>query len=107
MLLCLSAYCPGSGLRIVFAEVRESPSVICKGVFGIVRHPIYLSEVVLYLGLLMLNMSLAAGVVWLGAAVFLYYLSRYEEKLLLKRFGDDYRSYIREVGMWAPRLRRK
>jgi len=107
MLLCLSAYCAGSGLRIVFAEVRESPSVIRKGVFGIVRHPIYLSEVLLYLGLLMLNMSLAAGVVWLGAAAFLYYLSRYEEKLLLKRFGDDYRSYIREVGMWAPRLRRK
>ena len=38
---------------------------------------------------------------------FLYYLSRYEEKLLLKRFGDGYRTYMREVGMWTPRLRRK
>jgi len=107
MLLCLSAYCAWSGLRIVFGEVRESPSVIRKGVFGIVRHPIYLSEVLLYLGLFMLNMSLAAGVVGLGAAALLYYLSRYEEKLLLKRFGDGYRSYMREVGMWAPRLRKK
>jgi protein-S-isoprenylcysteine O-methyltransferase Ste14 len=106
-LLCSSAYCAWSGLRIVFGEVRESPSVIRKGVFGMVRHPIYLSEVLLYLGLIVLNMSLAAGVVWLGAAAFLYYLSRYEEKLLLKRFGDDYMSYMREVGMWAPRLRKK
>jgi protein-S-isoprenylcysteine O-methyltransferase Ste14 len=94
-------------LRIVFGEVRQSPSVIRKGVFGVVRHPIYLSEVLLYLGLFLLNMSLAAGAVLLGAAAFLYYLSRYEERLLLKRFGDDYRLYIRDVGMWLPRLRRR
>ena len=106
LLLCLSAYCAWSGLRIVFGEVRETPSVIRKGVFGVVRHPIYLSEVLLYLGLFMLSMSLAAGAILLWATAFLYYLSRYEERLLLKRFGDDYRSYAREVGMWIPRLRK-
>jgi protein-S-isoprenylcysteine O-methyltransferase Ste14 len=105
-LLCLSAYCAWSGLRIVFGEVRQTPSVIRKGVFGVVRHPIYLSEVLLYLGLFLLNMSLAAAAVLLGAAAFLYYLSRYEERLLLKRFGDNYRSYVRDVGMWLPRLQR-
>jgi protein-S-isoprenylcysteine O-methyltransferase Ste14 len=105
LLLCLSAYCARSGLRIVFGEVRETPSVIRKGVFGVVRHPIYLSEVLLYLGLFMLSMSLAAGAILLGATAFLYYLSRYEERLLLKRFGDGYRSYMRDVGMWLPRFR--
>ncbi len=30
MLLCLSAYCAWSGLRIVFGEVRESPSVYLR-----------------------------------------------------------------------------
>jgi protein-S-isoprenylcysteine O-methyltransferase Ste14 len=94
-------------LRIVFGEVRQTPSVIRKGVFGVVRHPIYLSEVLLYLGLFLLNMSLAAAAILLGAAAFLYYLSRYEERLLLKRFGDDYRSYARDVGMWLPRLGRR
>ena len=106
-ILCLAAYCAWSGLRIVFAEVRKTPSVIRKGVFGIVRHPIYLSEVLLYLGLSIIHMSLAAGAVWIGATAFLYYLSRYEERLLLNRFGDDYEAYMREVGMWVPRPRRK
>ena len=106
LLLCLSVYCAWSGLRIVFGEVRETPLVIRKGVFNVVRHPIYLSEVLLYLGLFMLSMSLAAGAILLGAAAFLYYLSRFEERLLLKRFGDDYRLYMRDVGMWVPRLRR-
>lgn len=107
VVLCVSAYCAWSGLRIVFGEVREKPSVIRKGVFGVVRHPIYLSEVLLYLGLFMLTMSLAAGVVCIGASGFLYYLSRHEEKLLLERFGEDYASYRRDVGMWIPRVRRK
>ena len=107
MLLCLSGYCAWSGLRTVFGEVRETPSVVRKGVFGVVRHPIYLSEVLLYLGLFLLNMSLLAGAVWIGATAFLYYLSRYEEELLMKRFGEDYITYMRDVGMWIPRLRRK
>jgi protein-S-isoprenylcysteine O-methyltransferase Ste14 len=106
-LLFVSAYCAGTGLWIVFGEVRHEPSVIRKGVFGVVRHPIYLSEVLLYLGLFMLTMSLAAGVVWIGASGFLYYLSRHEERLLLARFGEAYESYIRDVGMWIPRVRRK
>ncbi len=107
VVLCVSAYCAWSGLRIVFGEVREKPSVIRKGVFGVVRHPIYLSEVLLYLGLFMLTMSLTAGVVWIGASGFLYYLSRHEERLLLERFGEEYESYMRDVGMWIPRVRRK
>lgn len=106
IILCGSAYLALSGLVIVFGEVRKTPTVIRKGVFGMVRHLIYLSEVLLYLGLFLLDMSLAAGVVWIGASVFLYYLSRYEERLLLSRFGEDYESYMRDVGMWIPRKKK-
>ena len=106
VILGVSAYLAFSGLRTIFGEVRKTPGVIRKGVFRLVRHPIYLSEVLLYLGLFLLDMSLAAGVVWLGASVFLYYLSRYEEKLLLLRFGEDYGSYMADVGMWIPRIKR-
>lgn len=103
-ILFTSAYLAWSGLRIAFGEVRNEPSVIRRGVFGFVRHPIYLSEVLLYLGLLMIRLSLAAAVIWIAASGFLYYLSRYEEKLLLERFGEDYEMYMRDVGMWLPRL---
>jgi protein-S-isoprenylcysteine O-methyltransferase Ste14 len=103
-ILCISAYLAWSGLRIAFGEVRNEPSVIREGVFNFVRHPIYLSEVLLYLGLLLIRMSLAAAVIWIVASGFLYYLSRYEERLLLERFGEDYEIYMRDVGMWLPRL---
>jgi protein-S-isoprenylcysteine O-methyltransferase Ste14 len=106
ILLALAAYLAKVGLAVVFGEQRETPGVIRKSVFNIVRHPIYLSEILLYLGLLMLSVSLAAAVVWLAAIGFLHYISRHEEKLLLDRFGDAYRQYMQEVPMWFPWLKK-
>jgi protein-S-isoprenylcysteine O-methyltransferase Ste14 len=87
----------------VFGEEREEPGVIRKGVFSVVRHPIYLGEILVYLGLLMLSLSLAAAVAWAIAIAFLHTISRYEEGLLLARFGEAYEAYMREVPKWIPR----
>ncbi|MDD4986316.1 MAG: isoprenylcysteine carboxylmethyltransferase family protein [Dehalococcoidales bacterium] len=107
VILGLAALLAGRGLSIVFGEKRDEPSVINRSVFSIVRHPIYLAEIILYLGLLVLNMSLAALGVWAAAVTFLYYISRHEEKLLLKRFGKDYEQYMKRVPMWIPRFGRR
>ena len=107
VILGVSAYLSIAGLSIVFGKVRETPAVIREGVFNVVRHPVYLSEILLYLGLLMLSISLIAAIVWIIAIVFLHYISRHEEKLLLERFGKDYKLYMQEVPMWFPRFRRK
>ena len=104
ILLVLSGYLAKTGLSIVFGEGRETPGVIRESVFNAVRHPIYLSEILFYSGLLLLSISLAATVVWLMAIGFLHYISRYEERLLLSRFGEQYEQYMREVPMWIPRL---
>jgi protein-S-isoprenylcysteine O-methyltransferase Ste14 len=103
VLLVLSGYLARRGLDLVFKEERETPRVIREGVFGIVRHPVYLSEIVLYLGLLLLSTSLIAAGVWIVAIGFLHFISRHEETLLLARFGEDYERYMREVPMWVPR----
>jgi protein-S-isoprenylcysteine O-methyltransferase Ste14 len=104
VLFILSAYLARTGLAIVFGNRREKPAVIREGVFGVVRHPVYLSEILLYLGLLMLSLSLAAAGVWGITIVFLHYISKYEEKLLLAQFGGDYAKYMQEVPMWLPRF---
>jgi len=105
-LLIVSGYLAWAGLSIVFGERRETPGVIRKGVFNVVRHPIYLSEILLYLGCLILSLSLAATCVLLVATAFLHYISRHEERLLLARFGEEYERYMRDVPMWIPRFRK-
>jgi len=83
-----------TGLSIVFGEERERAGVIRKSVFSVVRHPVYLSEILLYLGLLMLSISLAAEVVRIIAIGFLHCISRYEERPLLARFGEEYELHM-------------
>jgi protein-S-isoprenylcysteine O-methyltransferase Ste14 len=107
ILLLLSGYLARTGLSIVFGEEREKPEVIRKRVFGIVRHPVYLSEILLYLGFLMFSLSLYAAAVWIFAIFFLHRISRYEEGLLLSHFGEEYRKYMNEVPMWIPLFRKK
>lgn len=104
--LFLSGYLAQTGLAIVFGKEQKNPAVIRERVFSIVRHPIYLSEILFYLGLLLLSMSLTAAFVWLLTIGFLHYISRHEEQLLLARFGKDYKQYMQEVPMWIPRLKR-
>lgn len=105
IILIVAGYLAISTLRIVFKEVREVPEVIRKGAYNYCRHPMYLSEILLYIGLLFISMSLAAFIVLLPGIGFLYFICRYEERLLLDRFSDEYRQYMREVPMWIPRLR--
>lgn len=101
--LALAAYLARTGLSIVFADRDAPPGVIREGVFSWVRHPIYLGEILLYFGCLMLSISLAAAAVWMLAIVFLHAISRYEERLLVARFGEAYTQYMRDVAMWIPR----
>jgi protein-S-isoprenylcysteine O-methyltransferase Ste14 len=95
-------YFARNGLAIVFGEKREIPGVIRKGVFSLVRHPVYLGELLIYLGFLCFSLSLAAGTVFLGNCLFLHFIARHEEKLLLARFGEEYAAYMRDVPMWVP-----
>jgi len=93
--------------KAIFGQEQATPHVVRTGVFAFVRHPLYLSELLLYLGILVASMSLASCAVWLLAIAFLHYIARKEEQILISRFEDDYRTYMTEVSMWVPLRRRQ
>ncbi|MFC2112181.1 methyltransferase family protein [Bacteroidota bacterium] len=96
-----------SGLRIVFGEVRDTPEVIKKGAFSVIRHPIYLGAILLYLGMISFTLSLASVALWVIIIIFYWFISRYEEKLLIQMFGDEYKDYQKKTPMLFPlKLRR-
>lgn len=102
--LLVAAYLAISSLRLMFGEKTATPRVIREGVFGIVRHPMYLSEILLALGLLLFSLSLAAAVIWAVAIGFLQIIAKIEERQLLAHFGEEYRNYMDAVPMWLPRV---
>lgn len=103
VLFLISGYLVERGMSILFFKAREEPRVIKRGVYSLVRHPVYLGEILVYLAFLLLSISLAALMVWLMIITFLHYISGYEEELLRERFGEAYEEYRREVPMWIPR----
>lgn len=102
IVLVLSGLLAWAGLKIVFGEIREEPQVITTGVFSIVRHPIYLGLILLYLGFILLSLSLLSTLVWFIIIIFYYIISKYEEKLLTQRFGSVYEEYKKKVPMLFP-----
>jgi protein-S-isoprenylcysteine O-methyltransferase Ste14 len=107
VVLAVAGFLAKTSLDTVFGPEQAHPGVIRHGLYRYVRHPMYLGEALVYLGLLFLSVSLAAGGVWLIALVFLNAIAHYEERLLLARFGRAYAAYQREIPMWLPRLRRR
>ncbi|MEA3392131.1 MAG: isoprenylcysteine carboxylmethyltransferase family protein [Candidatus Marinimicrobia bacterium] len=105
--ICISAYLVITSMSIIFGEKRDKAEIISKAIYGKMRHPMYVSEVLLYFGLLCLNISIVATGIWLLIVIFLYAICRYEEKLLLAHFGEEYKNYMKKVPMWVPRLRKK
>ena len=102
----LAGYLAKASLKIVFDEVREKPEVISKGVFRFVRHPMYLSAILLYLSFLIFKLSLASLLVWIVTFLFYHFIAKYEEKLLLEQFGEEYEKYRRSVPMWIPTFKK-
>ncbi len=99
VILIISGLLARAGLSMVFGEKREEPLVITTGVFSIVRHPIYLASILLYLGFLLLSLSIFSALVWILIIIFYYFISRYEERLLSQKFGSEYNEYMAKVPM--------
>ena len=96
-----------SGLKIVFGEQRARLIVIKSGVFSIVRHPIYLGSILLYFGFIIISLSIVSFCIWIIIILFYYFISRYEEKVLIDKLGSRYEEYMTEVPMFIPRIKRK
>ena len=78
--------------------------LITTGPFGLVRNPLYLGNVMLWVGF-----AVTARLVWaapvIAALLVLEYhlIIRWEESLLVSRYGATYREYARRVPRWLPR----
>ena len=86
-------------------EIREKHELITRGIYGVIRHPMYASQWLWVIGQTLLLQNWIAG--WLNLLVFILFYSlrvRAEEQLMLEQFGDQYRSYMQKVGAVLPKF---
>ncbi len=81
------------------------PVLVRRGTYRAARHPIYLSYILALAGTALLAHSwLVAGLtIWMASLY--WFAARIEERTILESpFAEDYAEYMREVGMFGPRL---
>ncbi|MBN2532342.1 MAG: isoprenylcysteine carboxylmethyltransferase family protein [Spirochaetales bacterium] len=92
------------GLHIVFGEVRETPVIIDKNVFGIIRHPIYLAAQLLYIGMSITTLSIISFIAWIPIFIFYNHIASVEEQKCIEKYGNNYVQYMKRVGKWIPKI---
>lgn len=91
----------GSG-HYVLADQR----IVERGPYALVRHPVYLGGILIWLALpVAYRSAVALAVLVLGVIPILALYAREEEKLMIEHYGAQYRDYQRRVGMFLPRWR--
>ena len=88
-------------------KIYEGHTLVSRGVYKIVRHPLYASLMLMLFG------GSVAYRNWLSAALtafvfipFMYYRAKQEETLLSEEFAE-YAEYKKNTGMFFPKLRRR
>jgi protein-S-isoprenylcysteine O-methyltransferase Ste14 len=99
-----SAKALGDNWSIV-ARTRPEHSLVTRGPFARVRHPIYLAMLLLLVAWAvglghLLALILSVPLFLIGTAIRV----REEEKLLIGQFGDGYRAYARATPAFIPRV---
>ncbi len=84
--------------------IKESHTLVTSGPYRWIRHPIYTSYFGLLLSLFLLTANWFIGLALLALSILLASRVEGEEALLLERFGDEYRAYMRRTGRFLPRL---
>lgn len=87
-------------------QVREEHSLVTRGVFGHIRHPMYAAHWLWAVAQALLLQNWIAGLAMMAAflPLYLHRVTR-EEQMMLEHFGDEYRSYMNRTGRIVPRLR--
>jgi len=90
-----------AGLRQLF-ETPKSGQLVTRGLYRVVRHPLYT------FGLLFIWLTSSVTqnslTVYLGATIYTLIGAYFEERKLLREFGDSYADYKKKTPMLIPGL---
>jgi protein-S-isoprenylcysteine O-methyltransferase Ste14 len=98
-------YALGMNWTAVLALTKEH-ELVTRGPYRYVRHPMYSAFFIIGFGFLLLSANWLISVIYLGTlcTMYLVRISR-EEDMMVGRFGETYRLYMRRTGRILPRIR--
>jgi protein-S-isoprenylcysteine O-methyltransferase Ste14 len=86
-------------------EMPQDQKLVTWGPYRYVRHPSYVAYFLLFIGLFLTLINLAAMIPCIAIPGYVAVATK-EEEMLTKRFGATYTRYQRETGKFLPKLRK-
>lgn len=108
ILLILSIYVVITGYLLLKRKGKpgsnfENTSQLVKsGIYGYIRHPLYLSIFLLGTGVMLKDPEPAQLILGVINLIAIYVTARIEENEMISKFGDEYRTYMKETKMFFP-----
>ncbi len=86
-------------------QIREGHSLVTRGVFRSIRHPMYAAHGLWGIAQALLLQNWIAGLAMLAFSLPLYlWRVPREEQMMVEHFGEQYRLYMDRTGRFIPRL---
>ncbi|RPJ21279.1 MAG: isoprenylcysteine carboxylmethyltransferase family protein [Chloroflexi bacterium] len=86
-------------------EIREKHELITRGIYGVIRHPMYASQWLWVIAQPLLLQNWIAGFLNLLVFIVFYFLRvKTEEQMMLDSFGTQYQEYMKKTGGVLPKL---
>ena len=83
--------------------IKSDHQLVTDGIYSLIRHPIYTSYILLFLGFCLMLQSLWGSglllvicIIWFGSRIGI------EEQMLEERFGEEYQSYSQQTKRLLP-----
>jgi protein-S-isoprenylcysteine O-methyltransferase Ste14 len=84
------------------ANFENTSKLVDTGIYGYIRHPLYLSIFLLGTGIVLKNPGKIQIVLGCINMVAVFITSKIEENEMIAKFGDEYRRYITRTKMFIP-----
>lgn len=90
-----------------FASTGKEQKLVKTGIYAKVRHPIYLSCLILSMGFTLIAGNLYGLLFFILFLVALVTRIKKEERELIARFGEEYKQYSKETPLLIPKMKGK
>ena len=82
--------------------LEESIKIVSTGIYKYIRHPMYMSLIAGGFGVMMKDPGYVQLIIGSVNLIAVWFTARVEEKEMIAKFGDEYKSYMNRTTMFIP-----
>lgn len=86
-----------SNLGNSYSLLPKAEKIVSKGLYSKIKHPLYLSQLMVLGGAILYIDDSRLWWIFIAILILQFYRAKKEEKVLLEKFGDDYKNYMKST----------